>query len=188
MTLRPSLQDVLSSFSVEPDTSRETLERYMLRYPEYAPQLIDLSQELSRTLSSYESELSQEEGEAIEAAWASFLDATTPVDVFASLGAADFSRLAQALAIPRQVLTAIKERRVTLSTFPKAFLRKLANEIGRSFEDVFSTLSLPKAAAVRSFKSDEKPVATSETVTFEEVLRQAGVPEDGLAELLRDDE
>ncbi len=188
MSPRPSLQDVLSSFSVESDTGRETLERYLLSYPEYAPQLIDLSQELSRTLMNDENELSQEEGEAIEAAWAIYLGATTPVDVFASLGVADLSRLAQALAIPRQVVTAIKERRVTLSTFPNGFLRKLADEIGRPFEDVCSTLSLPKAAAVRSFKSDEKPVATSETVPFEQVLRQAGVPEDRLAELLRDGE
>jgi len=188
MTTRPSLEEVLSSFSVEPDPGRHTLERYMLRYPEYAPQLVDLSRELSRTLPDDESELSVEEDEVIAAAWATFTGAAGPLDVFASLAAADLSRIAQALAIPRQVVTAIKERRVTLSTFPKGFLRKLADEIGRPFEDVFSTLSLPKAAAVRSFKSDEKPVATSETIPFEQVLRQAGVTEDRLAELLRDDE
>jgi len=39
-------EDVLYAFSVEPKHDRQTLENYLLRYPELAEELIDLSHEL----------------------------------------------------------------------------------------------------------------------------------------------
>jgi hypothetical protein len=187
MTQRPSLDDVLSAFSVEPDNGRETLERYMRQYPEYVLQLVDLSQELSRTLPDDE-ELSSSDVEAIEAAWAAFSNTAAAPDVFATLTPIEMSRVAKALALPRQVITAIKERRITPSTFPRRFLRRLAEELGRSFEEICATLSLPKAVAARSFKSNDKPTSSSDTVAFETILRQAGVKDDQLSDLLADDD
>jgi transposase len=39
-------ENVLYAFSVEPKHDRQTLENYLLRYPELADELIDLSHEL----------------------------------------------------------------------------------------------------------------------------------------------
>lgn len=187
MTRRPSLDDVFSAFSVEPDNGRETLERYLRQYPEYALQLVDLSQELSRTLSE-DDELSPADREVIAAAWAAFSTTPPAPDVFEGLGPADMSRIAKALALPRQVMTAIRERRITFSTFPRRFLRRLADELSRSFEEVCATLSLPKSVAARSFKSNDKPASSTQTVPFETILRQAGVQDAQLADLLSDDD
>ena len=43
---RPSREDVLYAFAVEPTSGRETLERYLRDYPEYTTELIDLSYDL----------------------------------------------------------------------------------------------------------------------------------------------
>lgn len=187
MSKRPSLDEVLSSFAVEAHTDKETLERYMRQYPEYALQLVDLSQELART-SDDEGRLTSDEGDAIGAAWATFSKAVDAPDVFASLSAADLSRIARTLSVPRQVLTAIRERRVTFSTYPKRFLQRLADALGRAVDEVGATLSMPKVVSVRSFRSDDKPAQTGDTISFEQVLRQAGTTDELLAELLADDE
>ena len=43
---KPSRQDVLDAFAVEPHTGRATLERYLRDYPELATELLDLSRML----------------------------------------------------------------------------------------------------------------------------------------------
>ena len=46
----PSREDVLDAFAVEPNHERNTLERYLRDYPQYAAELVDLSRELSRVI------------------------------------------------------------------------------------------------------------------------------------------
>mgnify|MGYP007059381028 FL=1 len=50
-------EDVLYAFSVEPKHDRQTLENYLLRYPELAEELIDLSHELRLVAELGESEV-----------------------------------------------------------------------------------------------------------------------------------
>ena len=45
--MRPNREDVLDALAMEQECDRETLERYLRDYPEFAVELIDLSRELS---------------------------------------------------------------------------------------------------------------------------------------------
>jgi hypothetical protein len=64
-----SRKDVLYSFAVEPDLGRKTLERYILTYPEYAAELVDLSYELSKKDYESDAPLSDEDKALINKAW-----------------------------------------------------------------------------------------------------------------------
>jgi hypothetical protein len=71
-----SREDVLYSFAVEPDLGRETLERYMQAYPEYAAELVDLSYELSKKDYESNAPLSDEDKALIDKAWQKHCEAS----------------------------------------------------------------------------------------------------------------
>jgi hypothetical protein len=64
-----SCEDVLYAFAVEKNTGRETIERYIQSYPQYANELIDLSLELLRGGCEDDGPLSQEDQALIDRAW-----------------------------------------------------------------------------------------------------------------------
>jgi hypothetical protein len=181
---------VLGSFSVEARPDRQTLERYLLAYPEYAEDLVDLSRELSRELCEDEAPLSVEDRALIEAAWRGHAAAPASkvvADPFASLSTADLREVARRLDVPRQIVTAFRERRVVLSSVPRRFLARLADAVNSSvdkLEMLWSEL-VPTPSLARSYKANAKPTAV-EPVSFERLLIEAGVPEDKRAELMAD--
>lgn len=189
MTGRPSkatLADVLSAFSVEPDTGRATLERYLRDYPDYAEELIDLSYEISVPAAS--SAASKQDEEMIDQAWRRHIRAQHSVDLLANLTAPQLKDLALALEIPRQVLTAFRERSILVPSVPKAFLAKFAEKISADLDDLWVSLVSPPAASLaRSYKADGRP-APPEQITFERALIDAGVPEDKRDRLLSTDD
>ncbi len=65
---RPSLDDVLDAYSVEPDPGHHTLEHYLRSYPEFAKELVDLSRELSRAIPENPAPLTDSEQAMIAAA------------------------------------------------------------------------------------------------------------------------
>ena len=82
------------------------------------------------------------------------------------------------------MLIAFRNRRVILSTVPRAFLARLADLLSTAPEQVLRTLSLPPSLdPAHSYRSDQTPVA-SDAVSFEQTLIDAGVPEDRRAELM----
>ena len=92
--------------------------------------------------------------------------------------------IAEALGVPRQVLTAFRNRRVIMSTVPRRFLARLAEQANTPMEHLVRVWSLPTALErVHSYRSESKPI-TSEAVSFERVLIEADVPEDKRAELM----
>ena len=110
---RPSRESVLDAFAVESELGRSTLERYLRLYPEYAGELVDLSRELSREASKDTAPLSATDQGLIDGAWtrhAAAMPAST-VDPFAALTVDDWRAVAQRLDVPRQVVTALRERR-----------------------------------------------------------------------------
>lgn len=182
----PSLEEVLDSFAVEPQHDRATLERYLREFPEHAAELIDLSRELSRQIAEDERELSPMAKALIDTAWQvhSVAPQGAVVDPLADLSPDELRSLAQTLDVPRQVVTAFRERRVLLGSVPRRFLERFAAAVQSSFEDFVSVLTLRSAPRVqRSFKADTKPVQ-AEAVTFERLLRDAGVPEAKRQELM----
>lgn len=188
---RPSREDVLDAFSVEPLSDRETLERYLRSYPDYADDLIDLARELSRDLREDDASLSVQDRTLIDAAWRRYsADATKVVaDPLVALSTADLREVARRLDVPRQIVAAFRERRVILASVPKPFLARLAQAVNSSVDKLAALWSeaTPTPAAARSYKAEVKPIA-AEPVSFERLLIDAGVPEDKRAELMADED
>lgn len=182
---RPSRESVLDAFAVEKEPSRSTLELYLRLYPEYARELVDLSRELSREVYDDTGPLSAVDQALIDAAWsqhAAAIPTATP-DPFAALTVDDWRAVARRLDVPRQVVTTLRERRVSLVSIPRRFLAMLAEAMRSSVAQLESSWGAAQLAVARSYKADGKPVV-GEQVTLEQVLIDAGVPAEKRARLL----
>lgn len=181
---RPSRESVLDAFAVESDLGRSTLERYLRLYPEYAGELVDLSRELSREVCDDTAPLSAADQALIDGAWtqhAAAMPAAT-ADPFAALTVDDWRAVAQRLDVPRQVVTALRERRVLLVSIPRQFFGRLAEAVSSTVAQLELSWG-PAQLATRSYKADGKPTV-GEQVTLEQVLIDAGVPAEKRARLL----
>lgn len=186
----PTREDVLDAFAVEIEQGAPALERYLRLYPEYAGELIDLSFELARKVGDDDdAALSPSEQLMIDAAWSSHA-AALPASVdnpFARLTPEDWRAIARDLDLPRQVATALREQRVLLFSIPKAFLAALAEAMRSSVTQLEGAWSPSPVMDGRSYKADIKPAAGAQ-VTFEQVLIEAGVPEEARARFLAEAE
>jgi hypothetical protein len=183
-----SREDVLNAFAVEPNYDRATLERYLRDYPEYAIELAHLSYQLSRT-DIEPAPLSTNDRAAIDEAWKFYSSsaAAGALNIFVCMSVTKSRELARVLDVPRQVITAFRERKVIVSSIPGRILARIANELNATVEQVKAALSLPpEPACVRSHKADEKPVSAG-PATFEQLLIDAQVPADKRAELMAGD-
>ena len=182
---RPCLESVLDAFAAESKPGRASLERYLRLYPEYAMELVDLSLELSCAVYEDTAPLSAADQALIDAAWSQHAAAAPNalVDPFASLSVDDWRAVAKRLDVPRQVVTALRERRVALASIPRRFFKKLAGVMESTVEQLESAWELSYSCGARSYKADCKPVAGAQ-VTLEQVLIDAGVPGEKRAKLL----
>src|SRR5260221_10929901 len=110
------------------------------------------------------------------------MPAATP-DPFAALTVDDWRAVARRLDVPRQVVTTLRERRVSLVSIPRRFLAMLAEAMRSSVAQLESSWGAAQLAVARSYKADGKPVV-GEQVTLEQVLIDAGVPAEKRARLL----
>ena len=181
---RPSRDSVLDAFAVESEPDRPTLERYLRLYPEYAAALVDLSLELSREVYNDTAPLSAPDHALIDGAWTQHAGAmpAATVDPFASVTVDDWRAVAQRLDVPRQVVTALRERRVSRGSIPPPFFGRLAEAV-RSTVAQLELAWGPARLAARSYKADAKPTV-GDQVTLEQVLIDAGVPAEKRAQLL----
>jgi hypothetical protein len=186
-TPNPSLEDVLDAFSVENTSDRATLERYLRLYPNYATALIDLSRELHRDAQPTAGPETAEDEARINFAWRRHVEAGSKdvvVDPFAALSIIQLRNLAKTLDVPRQVITAFRQRKVIMSSVPRRFLGRLAAELNSTLDRLMSGLAVPASvASATSYKADAKP-SSDEPVTFERVLIDAGGPDEKRARLL----
>ncbi len=181
---RPSRESVLDAFAVENEPDRSILERYLRLYPEYAGELIDLSRELSREAYDDVAPLSAADRALIDAAWsqhAAVVPATA--DPLAALTVDDWRAVARSLDVPRQVVTALRERRVSLASIPGRFLQRFAEATRSTLAQLEASWGPGQLAGARSYKADAKPTV-GEQVTFEQVLIDAGVPAEKRTRLL----
>jgi len=182
-------EDVLDAFAMESKTGPETLARYLRDYPQFARELVDLGRELGRNICEDEAPLSEKEREMINVAWRRHADASPKMataDPFATLSAAEMREAAKRLDVPRQVVTALRERRVVVATIPQRLLAQLADAVNSTVDHLVAALSVPPASALaRSYKADGKPLPNA-AVSFEQVLIEAGVSDDRRAVLLAD--
>ena len=181
-----SCEEVLYAFAVEPNSGRNTLEQYLRDYPQYANELIDLSYELSREVCEDETPLSDEDLAMIDRLWLRHIEAapSETMDPLASLSVAEQRDLAKRLDVPRQVITAFRERRVEFASVPTPFLECFASAINSTVELLRSAFALPSELDLtRSYKADGRPEAQT-SITFEQLLIEADVPLDKRASLM----
>jgi hypothetical protein len=161
------------------------LERYLREYPQCALELAHLSHELSRTTIKA-AQLSAKDRAAIDRAWKQY-SSSVPVstaNIFTDLSVPQLRDLANYLGVPRQIITAFRERRVVVSSIPQRFLARVATALNTGVDQIMAALTLSiEANCVRSYKSDEKPVMVP-PATFEQLLIEAQVPADKRAELM----
>lgn len=182
---RPSRESVLDAFAVEREPGRSTLERYLRLYPEYAAELVELSLALNRQVRDDTAPLSATDQALIDAAWARHSTAipAPTSDPFAALTVDDWRAVAHRLDVPRQVATALRERRISFGSIPQRLLGRLAEAVSTSVAQLESSWGPPRLAAGRSYKADGKPTV-GDQVTFEQALIDAGVPAEKRARLL----
>lgn len=190
MTITPvSLEEVLEALAAEPQIDRPILERYLRGYPQFADDIIDFSHQAFLFSHEDDGPLMASDQMRIDSALSQFHQAAARMaqPVLASIPPERQRALANNLGVPRQVILGFMERAIVASSVPAPFLRRLAQELNDSTEDVFDYLSQPRQTLLRAAKATDKPRG-SEQVPFERMLRDAGVAEADIARLLIDDE
>jgi hypothetical protein len=186
---RPSCDDVLEAFACETETGKATLKKYLGDYPEYAEAIIDFATEMSREIVVRKEPLSARERAMIETGWKKHVKAAPkPVaDPFAVLSRAELVKIAELLVVPKQVLTAFRDRTIITASIPKRFAARLAAAIRSDFQTLMAYLATPPVlSAARSRKSGVKPKSVDRK-TFEQVLTDAGVAPEDRKKLMADD-
>jgi predicted kinase len=180
----PTEEEVLDAFAVEPSHDAATIQQYLKAYPQYAEALIDLSRELSREIAEDEP-LSDREIAWIDNAVQRYSGGSSPLR-FAQPTVAQCRAAAEELRVPRQVITAILECKVAIETISRRTRKRLAAQFNASLDDLVEALSGPQTSASRSYKADTRP-SIGEKVSLERVLREAGVSEETIADLISED-
>lgn len=185
----PTLEDVLDAFAMEASYGKETIGKYIERYPQFTADIVDLSRQLERPLKVDASPLPVEVLSRIDTAWRAHVAVrpATANDPLAALDLAKSRELARFFDLPRQVITAFNEHRVVVTSVPKKFLAQFAAKIDSTAEALMAALSQQVAQPARSYSADEKPVP-AERVSFEQLLIDANVPAEKRAALLAEGE
>lgn len=123
---------------------------------------------------------------AVERALAAIEQADKASVVLESLPIPRQREVASRLGVRRSVLAALVEHRALVETIPKRFLQRLANEVEAPLKALKLALTGPVLASVAQHKSETAPEVPKQ-VTFEQILRDAAMTEDKIAELMRDD-
>ncbi len=178
--------DVLRAFAMDFEPGAGVLQRYIAQYPEHAMALVDLSMELTR---EFDDDLppSAAEFDLVAAGMARLRENTTTLQSLRAAPAKAFADAIKVLYLPMQVGLAFRERRIDVATLPRRVLAKMAEALQTSTETLLSYLDLPpEAPLARARKSAIKP-AVPEKVSFERVLQDAGVDEQSISNLLREE-
>lgn len=180
---RPSEEEVLLAFSVEPMHDRKMLEYYLSEYPEHAKALAAFSIELMVEATRSSDEVAVTSEGAVDRAWQRFQSAVSlPDDVsvinpFAMLNPAAFKSLAKKLDITNLLLIRLRDRAIDAATIPRRFVQGLATELGATAEAVMDYLRSPPAmVSSHSFRSAVKPAVT-EQISFAKAVETSQLTE-----------
>ncbi|MEO1528553.1 MAG: hypothetical protein AAFX06_24290 [Planctomycetota bacterium] len=184
--MKPDLDAVVEAFMMEEDTGRKSLERYLQLYPQFAVELLDVAREISAIPDHGGGTVSDTDERVISAAWKRHVE-TVPggaTDPLGLLQPSQLNQLSAALNLPRQVFSALRERRVIASSISEVFLQSLAEQINCSIERLVASLNeSPRTATGVSRKSEVKPAAPQK-VTFEQILKDAEIEPHRVTELI----
>lgn len=177
---------VLRAFAMDFEPGAGVLQRYIAQYPEHSIALIDLSRELTR---EFDDDLppGAAEFDLVAAGMARLRENTITLEALQAAPAKVFTEAFELLALPMQVGLAFRERRIAVATLPQRLAAKVAEALKTSTETLLSYLVLPAMApAARARKSTVRPTAP-EKVSLERVLRDAGLDEQSISNLLREE-
>ncbi len=173
--------DILYAFAVEPDHGPGTLRSYMERHPELAHELLDLAHELRLVQVDLEApDPTPDDPAKADAAWERFM-ACSPgqqgtEEVFTRLQGKALAKLAADLEVPRTILAAVRDRLVAPSTYPRHFLRQLAEKMGVALAALHGYVRMPPAVpAQAAFKAASKPSAQQQ-VSFAQLVADTEMP------------
>lgn len=108
--------------------------------------------------------------------------------VLSDLSVARQREVAARMGIKRSVFAGLAEHRAIVVSIPKRFLLRLANEIGASVQALTDALSAPVVAPTAAqYKSEVAPKAPVQ-VPFEQLLREAGMSQEQIAALMREED
>jgi hypothetical protein len=93
----------------------------------------------------------------------------------------------QQLGIRHTILAGLVERRATLDTIPKRFIRALATAAEKPFDSIVLALTGPVRFVHAAHKSDEAPTVPSQ-VPFEKLLRDAAMSEEEIRKVMQEDD
>lgn len=189
MTHQPSAtrDDVLRAFAMEFGEGPTVLKRYLTEYPQFGIDLVNLSRELSRS-EAVDEELAEDDVVGASRAVERFRNRATQRIQLSELRPKAFQEAARQLNLPLQVMIAFRERRVDLASVPVRFRNALAQALRTTVEMLDTFLALPPQVSLgRASKSGVKPVA-AEKVSFERILKDAGVSAERISELAEAEE
>lgn len=184
----PTLDAVLESFLLEADV-HGALATYVHRFPHFALELVDLSHDAHRTPVDDPQPLDSAALATIRTLTDGVLDGWPTQgkarNLFAELRPADYGRVSTAMGVPRGVIGAIKDGLAIWASIPQRWLRRLADALGGTVEELRGSIGPGRAQA--SFKSEARP-EQKEPVTFKQLLVEANVDETHIARIMEDDE
>lgn len=180
-----SVSDVLRAFAMDFEPGAGILQRYLSKYPEHAAELVDLARELFREV---DDEIpSVADLALVSSRMAKLRVNSATVESLQTAPVTQFIDAAAAQSLPMYVGIALRERRILVASVPRRLLASLAAQLHASVETLVSFLDLaPQASQARARKSSVKPIAT-EKVSFEQVLREAGMHDQLISDILSDD-
>ena len=185
----PSCDDVLEAFALEPRADKATLEKYLRTYPDYAEAILDYSIEISREEVVRKEPPSAHDLALIATSWQKHVAAAPRsfTDPFESLSFVEFNKIAGTLAVPKQVLTALRDHLVVAASIPKRFAGRMAAELRTGVSELLDFVAAPPTLHMtRSRKSDAKPKINPRK-TFEQVLADAGMSLEARSRLMAED-
>ncbi len=178
--------DVLRAFAMDFEPGTGVLQRYLAQYPQHSLALIDLSMELMREVDD-DGPPGATEFDLVAAGMSRLRENVVTLEALQAAPAKMFTEAIEMLALPLQVGLAFRERRIDVSTLPQRMAAKMAEALKTSTETLFFYLALPAIAPMaRARKSTVRPTAP-EKVSFERVLRDAGLDDPRISDLLREE-
>lgn len=161
-----SREDVLRSFSVEEDQSKATLNSYIVQYPQFAIDLVELSLELELFAPRF-----SETDEDIEA------NLVNTSQVRAALSGENAKVIAKQLGFPRAVVAAFRDRTFAPETLPQSLVRRTAFAASIGKAQLLAYLCMPTSMpSGLSMKAMGKPEEMEKT-SFTDFVADLGLDE-----------
>jgi hypothetical protein len=139
--------DVLRSFSFEEDQSQATLDAYLVQYPQFATDLVELSLELELLGAPSSDSDDDIEGSPIDTS-----------QVKAALSGENAKGIAKKLGFPRTVVAAFRDRTFAPETLPQSLVRRTASAASIGKAQLLAYLCMPTSIPTGlSMKAAGKP-------------------------------